>query len=194
MLTGTAAAAAACIGRGLAVFPLIPSGRYPAREDWRAHTVTDPHGLAAWPAGANIGIGCRASDVVVLDLDLPEGPGVFTWWTARYRDPADTLIVATPSGGRHVYYRAPHGAVVPSSSGGVTRLGPDVDVRAPGRRHGGYVIGPGSSVGGRWYVPVRDRPIAPAPVWLLPLLRRRTSRSVAWRNGHGADSGAGTAG
>ncbi|MFD3998914.1 bifunctional DNA primase/polymerase [Streptomyces sp. NPDC058583] len=57
----------------------------------------------------------------------------------------ETFAVAVPSGGRHLYYRAPMGC----TSGGRTALGPGIDVRGPGQRSGGYLVGPGSVIGGR---------------------------------------------
>src|SRR5262249_6665624 len=44
-----------------------------------------------------------------------------------------------------------------------------IDVRGIG----GYVVGPGSSIGGRLYEVTKDAPIAPAPDWLLRLTARR---------------------
>ncbi|OEJ21068.1 bifunctional DNA primase/polymerase [Streptomyces subrutilus] len=174
MLTPDLTAAAAVAARGLAVFPLEPGGRRPACSGWQLAATPAP---ASWPAGANIGVACRASGVVVLDLDVKNGDdglGTFSWWLARHREQwPNTLTVATPSGGRHVYYRAPAGHVVVSSSGGATRLGPGIDVRAPGRRTGGWTVGPDSQIGGARYEVVRDAPVRDLPGWLVPLLRPR---------------------
>lgn len=55
--------------RGLVVFPLPPGSKV-AAAGWQ-HTVTrDPAAArATWPAGANVGIACRASGIVGIDLD-----------------------------------------------------------------------------------------------------------------------------
>jgi hypothetical protein len=75
---------------------------------------------------------------------------------AGQRYPSGTFTVTTPSGGTHLYFRAPVAAIANSAS----RLGPLIDIRADG----GYVLGPGSRVGGRSYT--RTNATLPAP--LLP--------------------------
>jgi hypothetical protein len=74
--------------------------------------------------------------------------------------------VATAHNGLHLYFRAPADVVIPSSIG----RWPGVDVRAPGHRLGGYLVGPGSLIDGRPYTISRDLPIAPLPPWLTAKL------------------------
>lgn len=82
--------------------------------------------------------------------------------------PRDTLIVATPSGGWHLYYHQPAGQPLRNTKGGTARaLGDAIDTRG----HGGYVVAPGSTINGRTYTVVRDRQPAPLPAWLTALLR-----------------------
>lgn len=174
----------AAVARGLAVVPLPPGAKAPMPPGWQRNASTDPdHVRATWPRGANIGIGCWRSQVVVLDLDVP-GPGhrttvagadSLTAACAAHGEPwPDTFTVATPSGGRHLYFRAPaDGTVIGSTSGGKTPLGPGIDTRGPGAGgRGGYVVGPGSIVDGRRYEITRDLPIAPLPAWITTLLSR----------------------
>jgi hypothetical protein len=170
----------AAAARGLAVFPLPPGAKAPAPPGWQRAGTTDPARLAeAWPYGANLGVGCWRSRVVVLDLDVP-GHGHRTLVRgadslAAACDAAGepwphTLTVATPSGGRHLYFTAPD-VVIGSTSGGKTALGAGIDTRGPGvGGHGGYVVGPGSIVDGRRYEIARDLPIAPLPGWITALL------------------------
>ncbi|WP_405615571.1 bifunctional DNA primase/polymerase [Streptomyces sp. NBC_01508] len=49
----------------------------------------------------------------------------------------ETVVVLTPSGGRHIWLSGPAGVTVPNSAG---RLAPGIDVRGAG----GYLVGPGS--------------------------------------------------
>ncbi|MFG1892151.1 bifunctional DNA primase/polymerase [Micromonospora sp. NPDC049051] len=94
-------------------------------------------------------------------------------YAARWPWP-NTLTVATAHDGLHLYFRAPIGIVVPNS---ISRW-PGIDVRAPGHRLGGYLVGPGSVVDGRPYTIARDLPIAPLPPWLtarLPNSRHTTA-------------------
>jgi len=83
----------------------------------------------------------------------------------------DTLTVATPSGGRHLYFAAPDGCTIGSFSGDRSPLGPSIDVRGPGLRTGGYLIGPGSVVDGITYTIVHDVPLLPIPRWICHRLR-----------------------
>ncbi|WP_329203902.1 bifunctional DNA primase/polymerase [Streptomyces sp. NBC_01435] len=163
------AAARTAVGRGLAVFPLPIGGRIP-EPGWQRQATLFPEQLPELLAGRGVGIGCRASNAVVLDLDVhadEDGPGVLAALANRLGETVpETFAVATPSGGRHLYFRAPMGCTIGSVSGGRTALGPGIDVRGPGRRSGGYLVGPGSLIDGRPYTIVRDVPVAPLPDWI----------------------------
>src|SRR5262245_14309641 len=137
--------AATLVGRGLAGFPL-PAGSKAAEPGWHRCCTADLEVLArTWPDGANIGVGCRASGITGLDLDRhdggPDGVAVFAALCRLYGQPwPDTLTVATPHNGLHLYFRAPPGAA------SVAGRWPGIDVRASGYRTGGYLAGPGSVV------------------------------------------------
>lgn len=167
----------------MAVMPLPPGGRTPAGPRQIITTPAQIRQVWQQDPTANMGVLCRPSGLVVLDIDGEQGRR--SWQAARTahgepQEEADTLTVATPHG-RHIYYQAPPGATIPSTSGGRTPLGPGIDTRAPGRHTGGYVIGPGSVVQGRPYRIITDRPPAPLPGWVTraltrPRLRRRPPR------------------
>lgn len=54
----------------------------------------------------NIGIVTgEASNVVVLDLDFPEGVNIWYRWLQIYGEIPDTFTVKTGSGGLHIYFR-----------------------------------------------------------------------------------------
>lgn len=171
------------IERGLAVFALSPGGRTPA-AGWLHRCITTPAQLDSWPAGANIGVSCRASGVIGLDLDRHAGRGgrgdgvaTFLALCADSGQPwPRTLTVSTARGGLHVYLRVTSGLEsLPSSSWPGGGLGPGIDIRGPGTRSGGFLIGPGSVVHGREYTILRDVPIAPSPPWLTGRLLAATS-------------------
>jgi len=161
--------AAVALAHGLAVFP-IPAGQRTAPPGWQHRASRDPG--QPWPAGSNVGVGCRASGVVGLDLDVKhgvDGLGTFARICDQHGEQwPDTFTVVTAHAGRHLYFAVPAGEVVISTIG---VLGPGIDVRARGRVSGGYLIGPGSIVDGRPYTVDRDAPIAPLPGWLGRLLR-----------------------
>jgi hypothetical protein len=172
-------------GFGLALFRLPAGGRVPA-PGWQRQCTTDPAAVRAMAAADNVGVGCRASDVVGVDLDRrvgePDGVARFAAFCERHDGTGDgdgwpdTLTVVSPNGGQHLYFRAA-GLPILSSSGGP--LGPSIDVRGPGRRSGGYLIGPGSVVADRPYTIVRAVPIAPMPRWLAERLSRWTGSAAA---------------
>jgi hypothetical protein len=174
----------ALVSRGLAVFPL-PPGSKAAGPGWQRTCTSDLAALArSWPAGANIGVGCRASGIVGLDLDRhagrPDGVTAFAWLCAtRGTTWPETFTVATPNRGLHFYFRVPPGLAVASMIAWL----PGVDIRGPGRRLGGYLAGPGSVVAGRRYEVAADLPIAGLPAWLgdeLTKGSRRTQDSAPW--------------
>ncbi|MEU8437321.1 bifunctional DNA primase/polymerase [Streptomyces sp. NPDC029216] len=93
----------------------------------------------------------------------------------RRPDPAQdsgTLRVRTPSGGLHIWYRAPLGSpAIRSSSGSSTRtaLAWQVDVRAAG----GYIVAPGTrTAAGTYEALPGSRTPAPLPLWLNAELAR----------------------
>lgn len=135
---------------------------------------------------ANVGISTGPSGLVVLDLDRkpkPPRPAAYDVTTpaadglealhaltaAEGMAWPDTLTVATPSGGRHLYFRATEGLEVTSDATG--RVGHQIDLRA----HGGYVVAPGCEVtappedsSGRYVRVSQTVDIAPLPDWLRP--------------------------
>ena len=80
-----------------------------------------------------------------------------------------TAVVETGGGGLHYWFRVPDGVEVRNSAG---KLGPGLDVRGDG----GYVIVPPSlhASGKRygWRNESNANGIAPAPEWLLELVRK----------------------
>ncbi|MGW4369164.1 bifunctional DNA primase/polymerase [Nocardia takedensis] len=176
-----AQAALACAARGFRVFPLHPDAKTPAIEHWNAAATLDQRRIRwwwrRWPDG-NIGIACGPSGLHVLDLDTGhDQPPPAPWAGARDgRDvlarlaldaghplPVPTLTVATPSGGLHLYYRAPREPVLRNT---IARLGWRVDSRGDG----GYVVAPGSALPTGDYRVVDDHTPIPLPRWLIELL------------------------
>ncbi|MEV6963330.1 bifunctional DNA primase/polymerase [Streptomyces sp. NPDC051207] len=152
--------------RGLAVIPLsrtkLPALRSPHRDDPTAgpchgecgrfgHGVydasTDPDRIrelfAAAPRATGYGIACGLPPhhLIGIDLDVRSD----TASSVALRELAlrhlftipPTVVVLTPSGGRHLWLSGPPDAVVPNSAG---RLAPGIDIRGAG----GYLVGPGS--------------------------------------------------
>ncbi|MEV0698606.1 bifunctional DNA primase/polymerase [Saccharopolyspora sp. NPDC050389] len=134
-------------------------------------------GLATWPSG-----------LVVVDLDLPKlvgvqggrgigggqsGAEVFATRARREGSvvPA-TYTVATPSGGTHLYFRAPAGVELRSTQG---ELGPLIDTRA----RTGYVVAPGSITPEGAYELYDDTEPADLPGWLVQALASKPSTAIS---------------
>ncbi|WP_371528286.1 bifunctional DNA primase/polymerase [Streptomyces sp. NBC_01283] len=152
--------------RGLAVIPLsrskLPALRSPHHEQPEqtpchgecgrlGHGVydasTDPWRIrelftaAPWATGYGIACGLAPHHLIGIDLDTKSGtdaPAALRELALRHLFTIPpTVVVATPSGGRHIWLAGPPDAVVPNSAG---RLAPGIDIRGAG----GYLVGPGS--------------------------------------------------
>ncbi|MCX3062900.1 bifunctional DNA primase/polymerase [Streptomyces beihaiensis] len=204
--------------RGLAVIPLsrtkLPALPSPHRSDPpsapRCHgecglpghgvydATTDPRRIralfAAAPRATGYGIACGLPPYHLIGVDLDTKTGTDS--SAALRELAlrhlftipDTVVVRTPSGGRHVWLSGPPDVVVPNSAG---RLAPGIDIRGAG----GYLVGPGSRITHGVYSAVpgtADLPPAPCPPALLHLLtppprpHHPTTASTGRAGRHGA--------
>lgn len=160
-------------------------GSGPCRDGhagWEQRATLDAAQLQAWWQTCpelNVGIATGPSGLHVIDLD-PAGAGDVApeaWQDLRHgRDvlariaeqagqpfPGDTFTVRTPSGGVHLYFRAPE---VPQLRNTAGLVGWRVDSRG----HGGLVVAPGSKTRAGTYEVEADRAIADLPAWLVPLL------------------------
>lgn len=168
------------VERGLAVFPVPPGGNTPKVRGWQHSATRDVELIRRqWQPGDNVGIGCRASGVIGLDLDVADGrhntgvdgSATLAALCAEHGQPwPHSLTIRTPSTGRHLFLKVPPEWAIPSSSGGTSGLGPGIDVRAPGWRSGGYLIGLDSIIGGTRYALEHDLPVADLPDWMAHLL------------------------
>ncbi|KAA5836060.1 bifunctional DNA primase/polymerase [Saccharopolyspora hirsuta] len=147
---------------------------------------TEPAVIRRWWARtprANVGIATGPSGLVVLDLDrkpklpapaasdVPElvADGMEALRAIAAADGEqwpDTLTIATPSEGRHLYFRADEARVSSDATG---RVGHQVDIRA----EGGYVVAPSCEITappedtfGAYVRVSTTTDIAPLPKWL----------------------------
>ncbi|MCA0437820.1 MAG: bifunctional DNA primase/polymerase [Actinobacteria bacterium] len=132
-------------GVGVPVFPCVPGGKRPLTAHGFHDATTDPGRVVAWwreHPTANLAVPTgAASGLVVVDVDVhglvdgyraferAERAGLVSGWQ---------LVVATPSGGMHAYYRAPPDRV--QRSWQAARSGIDF------RGDGGYIVVPPSTL------------------------------------------------
>lgn len=157
--------------RGLHIFPVAPGDKIPHRLAGRwGETATNDinqiiHFWSNVDPAANIGVACKQSQLLVIDLDKAKQSGrlVGTPWAylhEAYGDyvhgedlwdemnfklgpdqHAETYSVRTGSGGLHLYYRWPEHWPRISQASPVKGV---VDVRGNGGQYGGYVLAEGS--------------------------------------------------
>lgn len=134
---------------------------------------TDPKRLDelfdAAPYATGYGIACGRGNEPLLGVDLDRKNGVdgvaslATLAEQHGFEVPETAVIATPSGGLHLWFTGPAGAPVRNSAG---KLGPGIDVRG----YGGYLVGPGSWTPKGIYRFVEQRPAAELPDALLSLM------------------------
>jgi hypothetical protein len=189
-------AALAYIARGVPVFPCSARSKQPClskKEGGKGYkdATTDETTIRAWWArwpNAMIGMPTgEITGVVVFDVDVKDGVNGYAALLAAGL-PQNTAQVATPSGGLHLYYRAPAGTKIKSATGGALekQFGPGLDTRG----EGGFVIVPPSvSADGKTYRWNNDFKIAdrlPVPEHLLKFITKG-GKQPAKGNGHSGE-------
>jgi hypothetical protein len=151
------AAALAHAKNGFYVIPLIENSKRPLISDWQNRATTNPLQIDSWwtdHPNANIGIACEVSNLIVIDLDTSKGvvpPSPWSEFGAKNGEDVfreicknagdnqlfDTYSVATPSGGKHLYFYDQNVAI---------KQGTEVNGwwRVDTRSKGGYIVAEGS--------------------------------------------------
>ena len=157
--------------RGFHIFPVAPGQKIPHRMagNWGQTATNDVNQVVRFwtqiDPTANIGVACKPSSLLVIDLDTAKkewalkgteweyvhsvyGPmvsGEDLWDEMAFkmgdRLDGDTYTVRTGSCGLHLYYRWPSHWPRISQASPVKGV---VDVRGNGGQYGGYVLGEGS--------------------------------------------------
>jgi hypothetical protein len=156
---------------------------------------TDPRRIrelfAAAPRATGYGIACGLPPHHLIGIDLDTKTGTDASPSLRelslhhlFTVPA-TVVVLTPSGGRHLWLSGPPDVAVPNSAG---RLAPGIDIRGAG----GYLVGPGSRTDhGMYTLAPGTAHLAPAPCppallrLLLPPPRTPRHRAPGQADRHG---------
>jgi hypothetical protein len=163
------AIAKALMGLGINVFAIKPGKKEPLSTGWQKEASrTD---LKQWDNGRDVNVGVAAgTGLVVIDIDMKNGiDGEANWATLckKHGIVESDFQIATPNGGRHIYYFYPEELDIRNS---VSKIALGVDVRG----NGGFVVGPGSILPeGEYTVINKGATIAQASQTLLDLIVRK---------------------
>lgn len=186
--------------RGLHIFPVAPGAKvpHPAAGQWGLTATNDLnliiHFWTNVDPRANIGVACKPSELLVVDLDRAKEPGKLRgteweylheaygdyvhgeelWDEMLFKVPgarkvdASTYTVRTGSGGLHLYYQWPAYWGPASQASLVKGI---VDVRGNGGQYGGYVLAEGSVTdAGEYKALSNGRGPQIAPEWIRRLV------------------------
>jgi hypothetical protein len=196
-------AALAAQAAGLHIFPVAVGQKVPHRlaGEWGATATNDFNRIVDFwtrlDPNANIGVACKPSQLLVVDLDIAKADAnlrgteweyMHTVYGARVNgtdlidemayklaeedadDYLDTLTVRTGSGGTHLYYWWPDGWPRISQASPVKGL---IDVRGNGGTWGGYVLGAGSRTVAGSYEVSSKLAINKPPMWIRQLVAEK---------------------
>lgn len=161
--------------QGFKLFPITSGQKSPPLiTGWQLQATNDEARVLTWWTqwpNANIGIHCDG--LLVIDVDPKKGGYESLAQLEQYIELGATYEVSTPSGGRHIYYRAEAGTV----RNGVDVLGPGLDVRATN----GYVLAEGSRIEAGEYLVYADEAIEDADPAIIArcAVRRDAARDTA---------------
>lgn len=159
--------------RGVPVFRIVRGTKnHFIDKAWTATATASVFDIADDWHGREFNTGLLMDGLVGIDVDVKGGkPGLASFAKIEPRLPR-TYKQSTPSGGFHLIYRLPAGI---ESANSVENFAPGIDIRG----FNGYILGPGSEVGGRLYEVIDHAPIADAPGWLIERLEVARRRDPA---------------
>lgn len=183
--------------RGFRVFPLVPDTKTPSLVSWPVKATTDEATIREWWSGnctvttskgnqltlspdCNIGI-CPGLDWIIIDVDTKnDSRGMRT-----FRELVDsgalprTLMVQTPSGGIHLYYKntkkLPIKSIANWNPDNIEGFKSGIDIRG----HVGQGVAPGSSIGKNFYKILLDLPPIDLPDTTFQKLPLKNGQKVS---------------
>lgn len=195
-------AALAAQQRGLHIFPVARRDKVPHRAagQWGLTATNDINSIIYFwtkvDPEANIGIACKPSQLLVVDLDIPKEDFKLrgTEWEYLHQaygprvsgedlldemayklgvdhpDDLATYTVRTGSGGLHLYFWWPEQWPKISQASPVKGV---IDVRGNGGQFGGYVLGAGSITSGQYEETPPVNAVKLAPDWIRKLVAEK---------------------
>ncbi len=168
--------------QGFYVFPLQVNGKLPAIDDFPNRATKDPEQIRKWWVDPvlelvqpyNVGISTTRYNgtqaLVVVDVDnkgKKKGDEEVLKLELEGFDFIETVTQKTPTGGRHLIYRAPEAV-----KQGVSVLAEGLDIRSKG----GYIVGEGSVIDGKYYTLEKVGEVSECPPWIIAKCGRVVER------------------
>lgn len=154
--------------QGFYIFPCKEGGKVPAVKNFFNEATREEGKIESWFKNKNHNIGILTSRfgdkeaLVVVDIDNKNGKAGYTEIIRLEMEGFELLPSFeqyTPSGGKHILYKAPH-----ACRQGVNVLGEGIDIRSGG----GYIVGPSSEIEGKKYTIINNGAgLRTAPDWLI---------------------------
>ena len=175
--------------QGFYIFPCRVNSKLPVHKGWQDRATRDETQIRKWWGNHDYNIGIFTSkfkddqSLVVVDIDTKKGKrgdeSILNLELSGSIFPT-TIENSTPSGGRHLVYSC----ATPLRQG-TDVIGSGLDIRSKG----GYIVGPGSSLDGKFYQQINGySKIAQAPDWLVERLGADHSSTPVDRTPlHGVD-------
>lgn len=173
--------------RGMRVIPLIPFRKRPRIDAWQKQATTDKEKIEEFFSDPTTNLGVVADSLVVLDVDKGEthggkdGPGSLRKLMQEHGKLPPTLIVRTPSGGTHFYFKRPELQEGERLSKSSDKVGEGLDIQTGNA----YLVGPGTvldegdasnkQVAGTYEI-LLDSEIAELPQWLFNLIVKKVQK------------------
>ena len=134
--------------RGWAPVPLVANSKKPCLHDWPNVTSSDEAYIRQHFThhNGNIGIVCgQKSSLLVIDIDMPDGPASLEQLESQLGKLPDTLSQTTGGGGSQLFFLCPVAVEIGNS---VKKLGACIDIRA---NNGQVVVPPSIHPNGNLY-------------------------------------------
>jgi len=163
-------------GKGYPVFPLRPGTKEPATPNGFRAATTDPEQIKRWwSENQNFNIGIAAPELLVIDMDAYK-PEATQSKEKLFGDfvPPELPVVRTAGGGFHYYMRVNPDWTSEWGIGNNVDLLPGIDLKGCNK---GYVVAPGSIVGGKRYELAGGWTELPA-LDQLPQVPEQTKRAI----------------
>jgi hypothetical protein len=158
--------------KGLSIFRIKHNNKEPVATGWQDEALIAD--VKQWENGQSFNIGvATGGTLLVIDIDMKKGKDGETAWAALCKEhdiDESQFQIATPNGGRHLYYSVPDGLKLKNSA---SKIATGVDVRGKG----GFVVGPGSSISEGTYTVINiGAEIMEMPQALIDLCGRARKR------------------